>query len=295
MGAQKLVLERFTNQRRDRSAALRGRGICRSKTRLKARKAANVADVDHMLRTTFPVAKPTSGQRIDILSRDVSRFGKLAALLLKGGFELTYLPPSFHTLSKLESTLAPLIIYDHVKSKSMAHDTLRLILASPASPSVVVMMSSDDLDNRIACLEMGADDCVSISCGDRELYARLSAIWRRRVQQPTVKDGLAPQIARFARWEIDFTERLVMEGTQVRRDFTPLDFRLLAVLLKDAQQVVDRPTLLDAAGTGNADPSKRSIDAAISRLRKKFGPNGEEVIRTVPGCGYLFVPTVQWA
>ncbi|UUL83161.1 winged helix-turn-helix domain-containing protein [Sphingomonas qomolangmaensis] len=247
-----------------------------------------------MMLAKNPLAAPINGARIAIVSPDRNRYAKLSVQLAAAGFAVDYLPPTPSTVRTLASSTPPLVVLDHPGPGTAMTRALQSIRGSLSQPSVIVLSPVGDLGSRIACLELGADDCVGKSCSDRELYARINAIWRRRTPIAGAAVRQAGKIGRFSRWEIDFIEQLMKRDTVIRRDFTPLDFRLLSVLLRHAQKVVDRTVFFDALGITDAERRKRSIDVAISRLRKKLEAEGEEVIRTVHRRGYLFLPIVQW-
>lgn len=248
-----------------------------------------------MLSPRIPAAAPTHRPRIAILSPDRDRYAKLGAQLAGAGFAVEYRSPTPSTLLALASVPMPLVVLDHPGCEEGMTQALRSVMGSGGQPSVIVLSDTGDVGARIACLELGADDCVGRHCSDRELYARINAVWRRRVPAASSAARPAGKVGRFSRWEVDLVRPLMTQNHVVRRDFTPLDFRLLSVLLRHAQRVVDRTVLFEALGVADASRQKRSIDVAISRLRKKLEADGEEVIRTVYRRGYVFLPAVEWA
>lgn len=152
-------------------------------------------------------------------------------------------------------------------------------------PGVICMLTArtDDID-QVLGLELGADDYIAKPIEPRVLLARLRAHLRR--------DHAARQtgkVLRFGQLRIDCETR---EATlrEHRIDLTTAEFDLLVLLAGRAGQILSRDDLLQALRGIQFDGLDRSIDARISRLRRKLGDLAEEPerIKTVRGKGYLF-------
>ena len=153
----------------------------------------------------------------------------------------------------------------------------------------VVMMSAraEDAD-RIAGLEMGAEDFVLKPFNPRELLARIRVVLRRRA--PTRNE---PPVRQFGRFRLDVARRTLQRDEQ-NIELSAAEFSLLHVLLEHAGQVLSREALLDRARSLNERlPFDRSIDARVARLRRKIeaDPAEPRYLRTVRGMGYLFDPS----
>jgi DNA-binding response OmpR family regulator len=81
-------------------------------------------------------------------------------------------------------------------------------------------------------------------------------------------------------------------ATEPQQRLTAMEFALLAVFARNPNRVMSRERLLDEAGGRDLEPFDRSIDIRIVRLRRKieFDPPKPQVIKTVRGAGYMFVP-----
>ena len=155
---------------------------------------------------------------------------------------------------------------------------------------VMLTAKGDDLD-RIVGLEMGADDYLAKPFHPRELLARVRAVLRRtgRAGAPSPKCG---REIRFAGWRLDTARRELSDPGGVVVDLSAGEYDLLLAFLETPQRVLSRDFLLDQSKGRTAEAFDRAIDVQISRLRRKLERAGE-VIKTVRGTGYLFVPDVE--
>lgn len=164
-------------------------------------------------------------------------------------------------------------------------------LRSASSIGIIMLTSLDDTVDRIVGLEIGADDYVAKPFDPRELLARVRSVLRRTSTsvQP-IQSG--PRGVPFGRCRVDLERRRVEDETGREVQVTGMEFNLIEVLLRHPDQVLSRDRLLDLAHRGDAVPFDRSIDVRIARLRAKIevDPAQPQVIRTVHGMGYVYVP-----
>jgi DNA-binding response OmpR family regulator len=143
---------------------------------------------------------------------------------------------------------------------------------------VIMLTARDEEPDRVAGLEVGADDYVSKPFSPRELIARIRAVLRRSGQPSSAQDvtSLGPvTLARGAR-------EVRVEGREVA--LTQREFDLLEYLLRHAGHVVTRDQLLESVWGFVSSGETRTVEVHIAQLRKKLGH--PEVIRTVRGLGY---------
>lgn len=159
----------------------------------------------------------------------------------------------------------------------------------------IVLLTSLDSDmNHILSLEMGANDYILKTTPPAVLLARLRLHLRQRVgaSAQTPSPSLTPHKAlSFGSLSIDPVNRQVLlSGEQVA--LSTADFDLLWELATHAGQIMDRDALLKNLRGVSYDGMDRSVDVAISRLRKKLLDNATEPfrIKTVRNKGYLFAP-----
>ena len=168
----------------------------------------------------------------------------------------------------------------------------RRVRAEFEGPILILTAREEDMD-QLAGLEMRADDCVKKPVEPRVLLARIRALLRRvaRGDEPFVPSPAGtPDELVYGSLRISRTsQRVLLEGEAV--ELTTNEFEMLWLLAANAGTVMDRSTILKVLRGVNYDGLDRSVDVAVSRLRRKLGDNATppERIKTVWGQGYLFV------
>ena len=159
-------------------------------------------------------------------------------------------------------------------------------------PVIMLTARGDDTD-RIAGLDLGADDYVPKPFNPRELLSRLRAVLRRAKAQ---SGEIATRIV-VGDLVIDVPAQKVSIGRTSDLALTSFEFRLLVELARRAGRIVRRSELANALDFGEYDPSvDRSLDVHISHLRSKLQDDARDPkrIRTVRGVGYVLVrPTSE--
>ena len=163
-------------------------------------------------------------------------------------------------------------------------DVARTLRRHSDVPIVMLTARTDEAD-RIAGLELGADDYVTKPFSPRELVARVRAILRRTELATTLAD--AP--IRILDVELDPARlRASIAGRPV--DLTPTEFTLLATLARQPGRVFTRSQLLDAIHGLAFEAYERAIDGHVKNLRRKLEPDPAHprYLQTVHGVGYRF-------
>jgi DNA-binding response OmpR family regulator len=143
---------------------------------------------------------------------------------------------------------------------------------------VIMLTARDEEPDRVAGLEVGADDYVAKPFSPRELTARVKAVLRRARRGAPVDDVvlLGPvTLLRGAR-------EVRVDGREV--ELTQREFELLEYLLRHRGQVVTRDQLLESVWGFLAPGETRTVEVHVAQLRKKLGY--PELIKTVRGVGY---------
>ncbi|KZL05580.1 response regulator [Pseudovibrio sp. Ad26] len=153
---------------------------------------------------------------------------------------------------------------------------------------IMVTGRTDDVD-RIVALEMEADDYVIKPFNPRELLARSKNLLRR-VRAGRVPAAVDERVLSFSGWVLDLDKRGLQspKGEDVR--LTRGEFELLSALVENKGRVLTRDNLLDHLNHREWDPSDRTVDVLIGRLRRKIelNPKDPSLIMTVHGVGYVF-------
>jgi two-component system phosphate regulon response regulator OmpR len=172
--------------------------------------------------------------------------------------------------------------------------SLARFLRANTKIGIVMLTAAGEVVDRIVGLEMGADDYLPKPVDMRELLARVRAVLRRTQTAAEVGAVAAPATrkVRFGACQLDLdAHRLYdLEGEEVA--ITSMEFDLLKAFAEHPNRVLSRDQLLDLAHNRDWEPFDRSIDIRIARLRRKVetDPSKPQVIKTVRGAGYIFVP-----
>ena len=151
----------------------------------------------------------------------------------------------------------------------------------------VLMLTAQDGElAKVRGLRGGADDYVTKPFGRQELLARVEANLRRRRTDP---DTPATYIDGFL--TVDFVQRAVEVGGRAL-SLTPLEFRMLAAFVRNANQVLSHDQLLELAWGDARNVERDQVKLYVGYLRRKLAaPTGEEPpIETVRGFGYRYRP-----
>lgn len=191
-------------------------------------------------------------------------------------------------LDKLASSPVDLIILDIMLPKLDGLSVLRAIRKNGLSTPVLMLSAKGDIADKIAGLDLGADDYLAKPFSLAELMARVRALLRRGVDQ---KDTLL----RVGDLCLDTKTRQVSCGdTEV--ELTPREFSILEFLLYNKNRAISRFSLAEHVWGDAFDPFSMSnfMDVHIKNLRKKIDyPGRASIIRTIRGVGYIIKDEAQ--
>jgi len=228
-----------------------------------------------------------------VLVEDDPGLRTLTSRALQGdGFEVHPAGSAPELWRVFEATPIDLVILDVMLPGTNGIDLCRQIRQRSDVPIIFVSARNSETD-RIVGLELGADDYLPKPFGTRELVARVRAVLRRGgMNRRTGSNGEGK--ARFDEWLVDFPRREVRSPTDAVVDLTGAEFDLLSSFLHHPQRVISRDRLMELARTRLGDPSDRSIDVLVSRLRRKLSQRDRKPpIVTVRGAGYMLNAKVQ--
>ena len=181
-----------------------------------------------------------------------------------------------------------LVILDLNLPRLSGLEVCRIMRARPTTQQVPIIMltARASESDRVAGLELGADDYISKPFSPRELAARVRAVLRRgRADQEARRS--APAVYRGKHLEADFEAVAVaVDGSPIR--LTRREFELLRHLVENRNRVQSRDRLLERVWGYERMVETRSVDVHVGRLRGKLGTAGRQ-IETVVGLGYRFV------
>jgi DNA-binding response OmpR family regulator len=207
---------------------------------------------------------------------DEANIGALVrSYLQSSGYEVLWVRSGEDALAELRRHPVKLVVLDIGLPGIDGFEVCRRI--SGAVP-VIMLTARDEVPDRVAGLEVGADDYVTKPFSPRELAARVKAVLRRAGSAGSPADVItlgALTVAPGAR-------EVRLDGREI--DLTQREFDLLEYLVRNAGQVVTRDRLLESVWGFISPGETRTIEVHVAQLRKKLGrPN---LIRTVRGLGY---------
>ncbi len=172
--------------------------------------------------------------------------------------------------------------------------SLARFLREKGDVGIIMLTAAGEVVDRIVGLEMGADDYLAKPFDLRELLARIKSVLRRAQsgEATTDADGKPVQRAKFGSCQLDLDSHKLFGADGEEIAITSMEFDLLKVFAEHPNRVLNRDQLLEMAHNRGWEPFDRSIDIRITRLRKKIeaDPSKPQVIKTVRGAGYMFVP-----
>ena len=224
-------------------------------------------------------------QETILIVEDDQNIAKLVRYNLeKAGYRVFVTITGEDALEQLGRQLVDLIILDLMLPKMDGLETCRRLKDDSrltAIPVMILTARGEEVD-RVVGFELGADDYVVKPFSPRELVLRVKTILRRgQNKKQQSKENL-----RSGELEIDIPRhRVSVKGKEVV--LTPMEFKLLTILLERQGRVQSREQLLSDVWNIEADVTTRTVDTHVKRLRQKLGKAGD-VLETIRGLGYRF-------
>ena len=187
-----------------------------------------------------------------------------------------------------------LVVLDLMLPGESGLDLARWLRSESDVPIVILTAMGEEAD-RIAGLELGADDYLAKPFNPRELLARIRAVLRRAGDTPRNRTAGNGRGYCFGGWTLEPARRRLLNPDTVEVPLTGGEYDLLLALVERANRVLTRDMLLDLLRGRQAGPFDRAIDVAVSRLRRKLEDDGRhaQLIKTVRGGGYVLAATVD--
>jgi DNA-binding response OmpR family regulator len=223
--------------------------------------------------------------RIVVIEDDAVVAETLALYLERAGYSVTAAADGITGLRLALEPEVSLVILDLMIPALPGHEVCRRLRAKSAVPIIMLTARASE-DDRVAGLELGADDYVPKPFSPREVVARVQALLRRTPPQPTPPPPIV-----IGELELDLWAHQARFGGRVV-SLTPTEFKVLEVLGRSPGRVFSREELLARAFGPGYDGLDRTVDVHVTNLRRKIEPDKQpRYVLTEHGVGYRLATT----
>ena len=206
--------------------------------------------------------------------------------LRKDGYHVTSALDGTEALQRFEDGRFDLVILDLMLPRLDGVEVCRQLRSRSQVPIIMLTAKGSETD-KVAGLEVGADDYITKPFSMREFRSRVKAALRRsRMGSPEQEDEGAIESGAL---KIDFDRRMVTLG-EGEIGVTYVEFEILGALARSPGRVLTRETLLEHVWGDSEYRDPRTVDVHIRHLREKLeaDPKQPEYLFTVRGVGYRF-------
>lgn len=218
--------------------------------------------------------------RIVVIEDDAVVAETLTLYLEQAGFSVATAGNGVAGLALARGGDTSLVVLDLMIPGMAGHEVCRRLRAESAVPIIMLTARASE-DDRVAGLELGADDYVAKPFSPREVVARVQALLRRSASP----SAATPPPIVIGDLEIDlFARQARLAGKTL--PLTPTEFKLLETLGRSPGRVFTREELLARAFGPGYDGLDRTVDVHITNLRKKLEPGRQKYVLTAHGVGY---------
>lgn len=209
----------------------------------------------------------------------------------RAGFRIAHVADARDRPLPEEAARADVIVLDFSLERALDSWACQRIVSLSASHALLVVTGTDDELERILSLQLGADDCVSRTCSEHELLARLKAVLRRR--RPPAPPPPSDLVL-FGDFEMSKRSRVLRHREDGYVPLSPTDYDLLELLVLNAGRTVTLG-MIDERFRAHLPENPGHGPVRVYRLRRRlkgFG-GGDRLIRTVHRAGYVLDAAVN--
>ncbi len=217
--------------------------------------------------------------RVLVVDDDRKITGALRRGLVYEGYSVDVANSGSEALTMVRDAHPNLVILDVMMPGIDGLDVCRLIRRSDDVP-ILMLTARDEIADRVAGLDSGADDYLVKPFAFEELLARIRALLRRRGSQQTSE-------ITYADLSLD-TKSMTAQRCGRKIDLTATEYKLLELLLIRSEEVLSRETILEKVWGFDFEGESNVLEVYIRYLRNKLEARGEvRLIHTVRGAGYV--------
>lgn len=203
------------------------------------------------------------------------------------GYEVDTAPEGNEGLQKILENQYHLVLLDVMLPNISGFDICKKVREKGIQTPIILLTAKGEEIDKVLGLEFGADDYVTKPFSLRELLARVKAIIRRTANTSTQTSG---EVIAIGNMSVNFSNyEAFVDGQAVKLSFK--EFEILHYLWDKRNNTVSRDDLLNDVWGQDYQPTSRTIDNFILKLRHKIekDPNQAKIILTVHGVGYKLI------
>jgi len=236
----------------------------------------------------------TSSPKIVLVEDEAFQRQVIAECLARHGLRPTSLASGVELKRLAQHAMPDLALLDvHLNEPEDGFALARWLRARSARIGIIMLTVAGDTIDRVVGLESGADDYIAKPFEPRELVARVKALLRRA--GPAAQPPPRLSEVRMGTAILDLRRHVLVLADGTVSGLTASEFDLLRLFVENPNRPLTRNWLLETIAHREAEAFDRAIDNRIMRLRRKLerDPGKPEVIRSVRGVGYMFVPSAD--
>jgi DNA-binding response OmpR family regulator len=224
-------------------------------------------------------------RRILVVDDDVKTVELVKLYLNRDGYKVLTAYDGIEALNLARQSHPDLIVLDLMLPGCDGLEICRT-LKNESDVPIIMLTARTTEDDKLAGLNLGADDYVTKPFSPRELAARVRVILRR-LPEETLQRG--PAEIKRGEFTLNFLNREASVAGRALQ-LTPIEFKLLGVLAREPGRVFSREQLIEMVFGFDFEGFDRTVDVHILNLRRKLepDPNHPRYIKTVYGAGYKF-------
>ncbi len=230
----------------------------------------------------------TQARRILVADDEAALRDFISRNLRARGFAVLEAGNGLEALGVWESEQPDLLILDIMMPRMDGLEVCRRVRERSTAP-IIVLTALDAESDKVAALDLGADDYLTKPFGVEELLARVRAVLRRSLGiMPRPPEGMRT----FGALEIDLDGHVARQGG-IELRLTPTEFALLAQLVTNPGKVLTHRLLLQRVWGAEYGDETEYLRVYMGRLRRKLesDPANPRYLLTEPGVGYRFAPS----
>ena len=224
----------------------------------------------------------TAGARVLVVDDDPQLREALSRALELDDYQVSTANNGAQALEAISSQRPDVVVLDVMMPYVGGLDVCRTLRERKDRLPILVLTARDEVGDRVAGLDAGADDYLTKPFALDELRARLRALLRR-----TTPDDDSAAALRYDDLTLDPAARTVHRGDRPI-DLTRTEYALLELLMRNAGRPLPRDVIMERVWGWESEPTSNSLEVFIGYLRRKTESDGEpRLIHTVRGVGYV--------